>query len=823
MLSISAMANGQGGYYLGLAREDYYVAGGEPPGRWDGSGAARLGLAGEVTAGQLTPLFEGFAPPDAAGGGGRLVANAGSDSRQPGWDLTFSAPKSVSVYWAQADAAGRAAVQAAQAAAVAAALRYLDEECGWTRRGKGGTEVERCGLVAALFEHGTSRAQDPNLHTHALVLNVGVRADGTTGTVLSKPFYEHKMAAGAVYRAELAHQLQQRLGLACWAEKTWFELAGVPKAALDAFSTRRGEIEAALGASGRSGARAAEVAALATRSAKECRPRADLSRGWQAAGRELGFGPDQARSLEGVVRPAPDLTDRLRRSLAVTAAELADAHSHFTERDLLRRAAEAVQTAGVPAEAIRAAVKGYLHGSPGVVRLDTGTRDRRYTTADLFAVERELLRQAEAGRGDRRHDVPAAAVDATLAAHPLLNAEQAAALRHITAGGGTVRLVSGLAGTGKTTLLDAARDAWERGGRVVVGAALAGKAAQELEEGAHIPSGTIHSRLFALDKGRLALTPKSVVVVDEAGMAGTRVLARLTEHVRRANALLVLVGDHRQLQSIDAGGAFKALGDRLGRAELTDIRRQRDEWAREAVRQVVRGDAAAALRQFADRGLLTVCDDRSSAARALTAAWADAGVSDPKEHLIFAGENRDAALLNRLCQAEREARGYLEGPGVAVGGEVVRAGDRVLFTRNFKPTGVKNGNLGTVTGVNPATQSLRVRLDGGREVSVLLAEYADLRLGYAVTTHKGQGATVDHAYVLAGGSMTSRELAYVQLSRSRHATRVYAARPDAGEGLADLARAMTTSRLQTLAHDAVPAPTRVPEPTTEPLRPEVTP
>lgn len=839
MLSISAMASGQDAYYLSLAAEDYYLAGGEPPGHWAGGGAAALGLDGVVEARPFAAVFNGFAP-----GGGpaepvKLVGNAGADDRQPGWDLTFSAPKSVSVFWAQTDAAGRAAVQAAQAAAVQAALGYLNDECGWTRRGKGGAAVERCGLLAAVFEHGTSRAQDPNLHTHALVLNVGVRADGTTGTVLSHPFYQAKMTAGAVYRAELAHQLQSRLGLECRAEKTWFELANVPQAAVDAFSTRRGEIEVALDATGRSGSRAAESAALATRTAKECRPRADLFHDWQAAGRGLGFGPDQARGLEGQARPAADPAAVLRTVVAGAAVSLADSVGHFTERALLRRAAEAVQAVGVPVAAVRSAVKDHLHHSPDLVRLGVKDREHWYTTADLHAVEAGLLGRAEASRGDRRHDLSDAAVEAARAAHPRLTAEQTAALRHLAHAGGTIRVVGGLAGTGKTTLLAAARDAWERDGRTVVGAALAGKAAQGLQDGAKIASETIHRRLMDLDAGRLALDARSVLVVDEAGMVGTRQLARLADHARRADALLVLVGDHRQLQSIDAGGAFKALGDRLGRAELTEITRQRDGWARDAVRQVVEGDAAAALRQFADRGLLTVCDGRSAAARRIAADWGRAGAADPERHLVFAGENRDAAVLNRLCQAERAGRGFLHGPGVHVGGDHYQAGDRVLFTRNSKLVGVKNGSLGTVTGVNPATQSLRVRLDGGAAVHVPLSEYAHLRLGYAVTTHKGQGVTVDHAYVLAGGAMTDRELAYVQLSRARVSTRVYVDRADAGRDLEELVRSMAKSRQRALAHDIVPnasgpepgspngagttpAPQSRPHPVPDSLRPEVT-
>lgn len=811
MLSINALGNGQENYYLKLAREDYYLKGGEPPGYWLGSGAGALGLSGTVDPEDIRQGFAGFGPD-----GRPLVQNAGAEDRQPGWDLTFSAPKSVSVVWGLADPAVRHEIRQAHAASVAAGLKYLEDDFAWSRRGKAGAAAERCGLVAAAFEHDTSREQDANLHTHILVMNVGVRPDGTTGTVLSKPLYETKLAAGAVYRAELGRQLQERLGLACESKKTWFELSGVPQAVLDEFSTRRKQIEAELAASGQTGARASEVAALATRQAKEARPREELFADWHERGAAAGFGPDQASQLVGRTGPCHDPEAALGKAVPESVRRLTETKSHFSERDVIRAVAEAVQADGVAAADIRGHVRGYLERSPDVVRL--GVRDRlpRFTTTELFEIEAGLLANADKTAGDRTKDLADRAVAPALAARPHLSDEQVAALRHLTQGGGGVRVVSGLAGTGKTTLLDAARDAWGRAGMTVVGAALAGRAAQGLQDGAHIPSDTIHRRLLDLDAGRLALTQKSVVVIDEAGMVGTRHLARLADHARKAGALLVLVGDHRQLQSVDAGGAFKALGERLGKAELTHITRQREEWAREAVRRVVGGDAASALKAFADRGLLSVADDRAAAMRELVNAWRAGGAADPGRHLIFAGTNEEAARLNRLCQAERRGRGLVSGPGVVVNGNAIQPGDRVLFTRNSMTVGVKNGSLGTVTTADPALQTLRVRVDGGPDILVPLEAYGHVRLGYAVTTHKGQGVTVDHAYVLAGGPMADRELAYVQLSRARGTTRVFVDRAEAGEQLGDLAKAMAKSRQQELAHDVATPPDR-----DNPLAPEV--
>ena len=241
MLSISAMSAGQGRYYTQLAQEDYYLSGGEPPGQWMGKGAERMALSGEVDKEYFSQMFAGFSPD-----GRPLVQNAGDEDRKPGWDLTFSAPKSVSVLWSQLSGELGAEIRASHAEAVATAMDYLEEVTGYTRRGKAGFIHEKADLIAAAFEHGTSRAQDPQLHTHVLILNVGVRADGTTGSLTSREFYQHKMAAGAVYRAELAHQLGRRLGLDAEWVKNSFELKVVGPELMKEFSKWRSEIESRL-------------------------------------------------------------------------------------------------------------------------------------------------------------------------------------------------------------------------------------------------------------------------------------------------------------------------------------------------------------------------------------------------------------------------------------------------------------------------------------------------------------------------------------------------------------------------------------------------
>jgi ATP-dependent exoDNAse (exonuclease V) alpha subunit len=705
-----------------------------------------------------------------------------------------------------------------------------------TRRGRGGQAREPTKLVVAAFDHGTSRAQDPQLHTHCLVLNVGVREDGTTGTILSQPLYAHKLAAGAVYRAELANQLEKRLGIVLERRQSWFEVQGIPAKLIDDFSKRREQVEKALLEHGATGARAAAKLALATRQAKEHLPRAELLPEWQEVGRRHGFTSDNVNSLTGRQLPRQDLAARVGACIRAAAERITRQDSHFPERELVLRAAEEAQTMGIPSSALRHMIKQELARSPEFVRLGRSDGEIRYTTREMLALEKKLLTQAESLKG--LPSTPLAEKTIRAVEGPLAD-EQKQALRHLTQSGGSIHLVSGLAGTGKTSMLRAAREAFEREGFVVYGACLSGKAAQGLEEGAGIRSNTLAKLLGMpevgfrgeLDRGPLdtlkdharqvgraalgkntwpvepvRLSPKAVLVVDEAGMVGTRQMERLTEKVLAAGARLVLVGDEKQLQAIDAGGPFGSLGTRLGRATLTEIRRQRDPWAREAVKQIAGGEARAALREYAGRGLVTVTEDRHAAKRALIDRWTREGAANPRDHLMLAPSNADVSLLNRMAQTQLVLAGGLGKQTLRVAGADFHPGDRVLFTWNSTRYGVENGSLGTVTGVDAANGVLTARLDGGKLVVVPVRDYAHLKLGYAMTTHKAQGATTENAYVLLGGPGQDRELSYVQASRARGTTRFFLDKAEAGDDLRDLCKQLERSRRKNLSHDLLERP-----------------
>jgi conjugative relaxase-like TrwC/TraI family protein len=392
MLSVASMSGGQGHYYAGLAREDYYLAGGEPPGIWMGKGAQTLGFAGIIDREAFLDIFDGFQNGEA------LVQGAGSERHRPGWDLTFSAPKSVSVIWSQADKETALEIRAAQASAVEKAVAYLEDEAVWTRRGKAGLEHQKCAAVVAAFEHGTSRAQDPQLHTHALLLNIGVRDDGTTGTLETHSLYLHKMAAGAIYRAELAHQLERRLGFEIERDKSSFAVKGVSKELVEEFSKRRKEIEASLKERRLATSRAAEIAALDTRGKKAHIAREELKERWRAVGREHGWSTEQAERLVKERRRTFDPSYALERVAQVALEKMMLGRSYFTERELTRTVAEEAQALGGGADEVRAAVKVHLSGSPEIVRLGLRYREPIFTTKTMLAFEQDLLQRVEKSR-----------------------------------------------------------------------------------------------------------------------------------------------------------------------------------------------------------------------------------------------------------------------------------------------------------------------------------------------------------------------------------------------------------------------------------------
>jgi conjugative relaxase-like TrwC/TraI family protein len=286
-------------YYLQLSHEDYYVRKGEPLGEWVGRGAARLGLSGPVDGFEFLCLLDGVS----RDGITPLLRVPQGKDHDPGWDLTFSAPKGISVIWAASPPAVQAQIEASIKAAVADTVDYIETHYKQARRGPQGRRREHADLVASAFFHCTSRELDPNLHIHLLLMNAAVRADGTTGAILSRPLFRDQLHLGHAFRYALAGHLQRDPGIETyWYGKDLMDACGVPEAVKRAMSQRRQQMDRYLEARGLTSSAAAQAAALATRRPKEIRARELLFQDWDQRLRQLGFGPEQAAAL--VQRPA---------------------------------------------------------------------------------------------------------------------------------------------------------------------------------------------------------------------------------------------------------------------------------------------------------------------------------------------------------------------------------------------------------------------------------------------------------------------------------------------------------------------------------------
>lgn len=438
--------------------------------------------------------------------------------------------------------------------------------------------------------------------------------------------------------------------------------------------------------------------------------------------------------------------------------------------------------------------------SPALVELsgsgseDLGKHAQRYSTQEMVRIERELADAAERLGGASDHGVNArlvaqavAAQDEamrTLSGNPAarLSAEQVAAVEHVT-GPERAAAVIGFAGSGKSTMLSAAREAWEAEGYRVHGAALSGKAAEGLEESAGIRSRTLASWDLGWRNERGTLGANDVFVIDEAGMVGSRQLARFVAEVEARGAKLVLVGDHEQLQAIGAGAPFRAVTEAIGYAELSEIRRQRESWQCEASVALATHQTVVGLRAYAEHGDIRFSEGRDAARAAVVASYMRDRAAYPGDAQVAMAHRRvDVRSLNEAIRGALQAEGGLRDElryGTVGGERAFAPGDRIVFLENSRELGVKNGMLGTVEAVEP--DAIQVRLDGLekeagdrlRHVSLTDDGYRAVDHGYATTIHKTQGATVDRAYVLASPTM-DRHLSYVALTRHRDGVELHA-------------------------------------------------
>jgi conjugative relaxase-like TrwC/TraI family protein len=885
--------------------DDYYsnTGGKEPPGRWHFAGTPEqremtertLGLVdGATFNSEDTEAFEqlcnGFNPNN----GEKLVQNAGDRAgRLALHDFTLSAPKSFSVVWSQADLQTRRAIEEVQHQAAREAMELLSRKGAYSRQGKGGKVKTPVSLVVGMFDHGSSRADDPQLHTHACVLNVTIRPDGTTGSLESRDIMAWQGAAASVYHAGLAWRARQ-MGAQIRMEGNLPEIEGVPLEVMEAFSRRRATIEAAveqwqaehgLTRDASSASRGLlQQATIETRDAKDELTREQLHALWLERGQALGFTEAQVREVMALGEPVEILGDeQLLEAARHAVAQLTDTDATFTEPALYTRVAIALCGQAEPADIDRAVemvkrelvhaqvihqrvdavrlasgpptekmvdlarrieqqrlqygqaaalnavdldsfaeVRAYLNEHAWIVSEDNPSQQVDepevsivYSTKELVLAERDL--QARARQLAPQHALPeadvAAAIDSRDAAiraavasdlaqrgeDPAdakgLEDEQRAAIRHACLGPASVSVIEGTAGAGKTFSATTIAEIYKDAGYTVHGLGSAWAQAINLQQEAQLDSGrAITGWLHEVRTSRLVLDPKSLVIVDEAGMVGARQMRDVLEVVQRAGAKAILLGDTRQQAAVSAGDALRVVVAETGSARLDIIRRQSSEAERQAVHAVFAGRAAEALPVYDKRTTIEV--NREATMRRLIEDWAASRQAhplqdDPKRHshLILALDNATVRELNQLAHEARQAAGELGERSLQLHtmdcsepGQVIEfsEGDEVVFRANQRSQGVFNRIRGTVESIDEASSTLHVRTEDGALVEVdPSAERWQhrngglaLQHGYASTYNASQGLTRGRVFMVDHVGLDRRS-AGVGLSRHREDCRIY--------------------------------------------------
>ena len=753
--SVSALtSSGQAASYY--EADDYYAGDGLSPSEWQGKGAEELGLSGDVDRDQFRDLLDGKVADQQLG-----TTRDGKLEHRPGWDVTLSAPKSVSI---MAEVAGDRRLIAAHGAAVKTALAHVERHMAATRiRDGGAVNREATGnLVIASFQHGTSRAQDPQLHTHNVILNATKGEDGAWRSLEPRAIYQLQKQIGAIYRQELALKVRE-LGYEIETGKdSMFEIKGVSTEVMAAFSTRSAEIEAALGERGtsRDEASAAEkqMAALDTRQAKVAADSAALVADWRETASQAGFGADArlalVREAEGKAANADHRTDMTTQA---TMADRAVAHAadKLGERQSVFSAAALQEEAGRIAlgkvsyvqigEAIAAATKqGELIDRIHIDR--RGAEFAGFTTRANVETEAKMLRIEADGRGTLSPIAsPLAAAMAVASASAQAerggfgwNANQHQATEQLLTSRNRITALQGYAGTAKTTTVLAtfAREAEARGVPIVALAPTA-SAAMVLGEALDARSDTVARHLLSPERPHQG--QPAAWIVDEASLLSARDTARLFDLAEKQNARVILVGDVKQLGSVEAGASFAQLqGAGMETAKLGEIVRQTNTATKDAVLASIEGDARKALAAL-DRGGGQIVEnaDRAERFAAIANQYAALDKAGRARTLVIepSREGRDA--LTGDIRAALTTSGTLTGPAVTMQSLANKGlnraeardplsydkGDVVRFTRDYADKGVTRGEAYRVESIDPAKSAITLKSEDGREVDWRLRQW----------------------------------------------------------------------------------------------------
>jgi conjugative relaxase-like TrwC/TraI family protein len=784
----------RGDYYLGRSGR-----GRENAGTWHGLGADELGLTGAVRRADLLRVWEGRDPRT-----GEIVVSRGSTGEHvAGVDVTFSAPKSVSVLWALSDPTVRSAVEAAHDQATLVALRHIEENVPLVRRRLNEDEVvheQAAGIIAARFRHHTSRltdaqhargdVPDPQLHDHVVIANMAKRAaDGKWVAIDSRELFRVAAEGGAVYRAELAARLQQ-LGYGITREGRYFEVEGISSRLREVFSARSEEVGAAVRRFIQEYGRPPTIA--------ERKALTILSRQVKSADHAPAFEQWTRRADEsgGTQMPEPDAAGRptvdRHAALAEVIADLTDPESPaFLNRE---HAAVDGRTFRI---AVAEAAQGRLPGTDfdWLLRRVQQSPDIQQLGGDHWAArviveaEKEVIATAQRKAATPQPPPSEAVAAAITGARVPLSAEQQAAVDQLARS--SFGLLTAQAGAGKGEVLRAVAQVGKASGHRVIAVAAAGETAQRF--GREIDADvavTVEGLARWVATRRLILTDRDAVFVDEAGLLEDMRWLRLVRAVGPAS--ITATGDAAQLSPIEAGGLWPRLTTTLPTATLSENFRAREQWMRDAWTDLREGRASRAVGAMDQRRQIVISTRRSESREAAVAQWDEdrrAGAVHGRgieNYLLLATTtNYDVDQLNTMAQQRRRDAGELGIDSVEVTAqdhsgndrtERFHVGDRVVTTRQVwlgtHHPRVENGAIGTVTALKVKDNTVDVQL-ADRTVTLYGPQRTALRLNYAQHAYPALGRSVDRTYIVTGSWQAGRETTYATTARSREATFVF--------------------------------------------------
>lgn len=738
MLSIVPLKSAAQALSYYMEESNYYAKDAEEAkeiSQWSGKGAVALGLNGYVEANAFKELLEGKLPSGQQLG---RITQEGIEHR-PGYDLTFSAPKSISIL---AEVCGDKRLYDLHNKAVDIALNYLERNAAQTRTLKDGSIVfEQTGnLLIAKFQHGESRELDPQLHTHAVVLNATLRKDGQWRSLSSEEFFEQKMLAGMIYRSILAYEVQ-KLGYAIETYRLngQFEIKGVPKELMEHFSKRRQQIEALLDEKGMEGAKASWVATMATRENKQIVDINELRVGWRDETKSLGYDWENMIATCSQSEITQSLKPQEVAKLGVHYAlqHLSEREAVFSQSELLRHALAHSLGKALPHHVERGVKQAYQE------KLLIHRQDLEgyyWTTPQAIALEKDTIAKMLEGRYSVAPMMSSDIVLQQLSTNSFLNLSQKTAVHHILTSPDRILGIQGYAGVGKTTMLSAVKAIAEKEGFILQGLAPSAAAAQQLQNESGIQSQTlakflIDCRNTEMDLGNVSkkdkYEAKKIFILDEASMVPTKQMNELLAVIHYIGGRLVTVGDTQQLGAVEAGKPFYQLQKSgMQTAVMKDILRQKNNpILLAAVHASIKGDIKTALEKIGNN----VHEISNKTERLIQIADDYLGLSKEEraKTLVLTSTNEDRQLINRRIRVGLKQESILQGQEITTNVLVERdltqaqkehaesytVNDLVRFNHKDSKLGIKKDDYLKIIEVDPEKKIVLLQNTEGKQMA----------------------------------------------------------------------------------------------------------